>query len=69
MSRISVGDSELVEPLDQGVVMIGHSTGCQDAVRYLARHKEATDAARVLGVILQAPVSSSVLLSAGASLV
>lgn len=48
----------------QGVVIIGHSTGCQDAVRYVARHKEAADAARLLGIILQAPVNFESPLSA-----
>jgi len=42
----------------QGVVIIGHSTGCQDAVRYVARHTKAADAAQLLGIILQAPVTS-----------
>ena len=40
----------------QGAVLIGHSTGCQDAVRYVARHKDDERAAALLGVILQAPV-------------
>ena len=48
----------------QGVVLIGHSTGCQDAVRYVARHRDAADAARLLGVILQAPVGGTALCSA-----
>ena len=43
-------------PVLQGAVLIGSSTGCQDAVRYVHRHKCSADAAAVLGVILQAPV-------------
>ena len=49
-----------------GVVVVGHSTGCQDAVRLALRLREAGDAddaaaaadrAPLLGVVLQAPVS------------
>ncbi len=35
----------------QALVLAGHSTGCQDAVRYTNRQAEPPD-----GVILQAPV-------------
>lgn len=54
----------------QGVVLVGHSTGCQDAVRYCQRYRGASGtaapapaaaadaaAAPLLGVVLQAPVS------------
>ncbi|PSC72892.1 UPF0613 -like [Micractinium conductrix] len=41
----------------QGVVILGHSTGCQDAVRYCQRHRASADAAPLLGAVLQAPVS------------
>lgn len=50
----------------QGIVIVGHSTGCQDAVRYCQRYRgsgdappavAAPDAAPLLGVVLQAPVS------------
>lgn len=47
----------------QGAVIIGHSTGCQDAMRYVSRHKAAAGAAQLLGVILQAPVNSFTLLT------
>jgi pimeloyl-ACP methyl ester carboxylesterase len=40
-----------------GVVMAGQSTGCQDAVRYAARCARDPSGARLLGVVLQAPVS------------
>ncbi|KAF8063709.1 SPAPB24D3.06c [Scenedesmus sp. PABB004] len=36
-------------------VLVGHSTGCQDAVRYVQRHRAHDDA--LAGVVLQAPVS------------
>ena len=45
------------EHSSQGVIVAGHSTGCQDAVRYAQRHKLDADAAPLLGVVLQAPVS------------
>ncbi|GAB4820752.1 hypothetical protein N2152v2_007798 [Parachlorella kessleri] len=41
----------------QGFVIIGHSTGCQDALRYSERYRSDVDAASLLGVVLQAPVS------------
>lgn len=53
----------------EGIVLLGHSTGCQDAVRYAEREmqpqqskeeskgRDANKRARLLGVILQAPVS------------
>ena len=40
----------------QGFVLIGHSTGCQDAVRYAELHGGSQDAAPLLGVVLQAAV-------------
>ena len=40
----------------QGVVIMGHSTGCQSAVRYVQRYAADRSAARLLGVVLQAPV-------------
>ena len=49
-----------------GFVLLGHSTGCQDAVRYIEREKEKESSkeagagehrAPLLGVVLQAPVS------------
>lgn len=40
----------------QGVVIMGHSTGCQSAVRYVQRYGADRSAARLLGVVLQAPV-------------
>eukprot|EP01117_Protostelium_nocturnum_P010941 TRINITY_DN3959_c0_g1_i1.p1 TRINITY_DN3959_c0_g1~~TRINITY_DN3959_c0_g1_i1.p1 ORF type:complete len:277 (-),score=92.55 TRINITY_DN3959_c0_g1_i1:62-892(-) len=36
------------------VVLLGHSTGCQDSVYYMAHGKESK---RIHGVVLQAPVS------------
>ena len=52
----------LAEHLDsQGIVLMGHSTGCQDSVRYAARYaaaaRDGAAAAPLLGVVLQAPVS------------
>ena len=41
----------------QGVVLVGHSTGCQDAVEYARRHRANSTAAPLLGAVLQAPVS------------
>ncbi|EFN58570.1 hypothetical protein CHLNCDRAFT_140723 [Chlorella variabilis] len=41
----------------QGMVIVGHSTGCQDAVRYAQRHRSSSAAAPLRGVVLQAPVS------------
>ena len=35
---------------------MGHSTGCQSAVRYVQRYGDDRAAARLLGVVLQAPV-------------
>ena len=40
----------------QGVVLLGHSTGCQDAVRYVQLHSKAAGAAHLAGVVLQAAV-------------
>ncbi|KAM7260017.1 hypothetical protein ACFE04_015758 [Oxalis oulophora] len=39
----------------EGVVLVGHSTGCQDIVHYM--HTNAACSRAVRGVILQAPVS------------
>jgi pimeloyl-ACP methyl ester carboxylesterase len=47
----------------KGVVLVGHSTGCQDAVMYARNHKTDTSAAPLLGVVLQAPVSDRELFS------
>ena len=51
-------------PPPQDMVLVGHSTGCQDAVRYVQRHGHgaaplppAADAARLVGAVLQGPVS------------
>lgn len=41
----------------KGIVLVGHSTGCQDAVRYVQRFASDRQAAPLLGVVLQAPVS------------
>ncbi|KAK9831837.1 hypothetical protein WJX81_000330 [Elliptochloris bilobata] len=42
----------------QGIVMMGHSTGCQDTVRYVQRNYSMDPSAPpLMGVILQAPVS------------
>ena len=38
----------------QTVVLLGHSTGCQDSVRYM--QKFSTEQASLAGVILQASV-------------
>ncbi len=59
-SETSGMQHEVEAILLQGAVLIGSSTGCQDAVRYVQRHKgTADDAAAVLAVILQAPVHSA----------
>lgn len=39
-----------------GLVLLGHSTGTQDTVRYVQSYANGMDAAKLLGVILQAPV-------------
>ena len=39
----------------QTVVLLGHSTGCQDNVRYMQKYSRETP--NLAGVILQAPVS------------
>ncbi|OBW68532.1 MAG: Uncharacterized protein AUREO_013830 [Aureobasidium pullulans] len=41
----------------QKVVIMGHSTGCQDCLHYFASEDKRGDRAKVDGVILQAPVS------------
>lgn len=43
----------------QGFVIVGHSTGCQDAVRYAQRHRGSPSAPPLLGAVLQAPVSDA----------
>ena len=53
------GDMPAFSVYMQGAVLIGHSTGCQDAVRYVARHKDNQHAAAVIGVVLQAPVRTT----------
>ncbi|KAL0036220.1 hypothetical protein WJX79_008618 [Trebouxia sp. C0005] len=48
------------EHASEAVILLGHSTGCQDAVRYckvVQNQKDAEAAAPLAGVILQAPVS------------
>lgn len=40
-----------------GIVLVGHSTGCQDGVRYAQRFRRGAGAPPLLGVVLQAPVS------------
>lgn len=39
------------------IVILGHSTGCQDAVMYARHHKDKEFAATLSGVVLQGPVS------------
>lgn len=39
-------------------VLMGHSTGCQDVVRFMKLYKDETDIPEIQGTILQAPVSS-----------
>lgn len=41
----------------EGLVLVGHSTGSQDAVRYAKRLRELDVPVPLLGVVLQAPVS------------
>lgn len=44
----------------QGLVLMGHSTGCQDAARYAQRHAGCGGyAAPLLGVVLQGPVRAA----------
>ncbi|KAL3154068.1 hypothetical protein ABBQ32_013610 [Trebouxia sp. C0010 RCD-2024] len=48
------------EYASQAVILIGHSTGCQDAVRYAQRVQgdlKGSDAAPLAGIVLQAAVS------------
>lgn len=46
-------------PAMQAVILIGHSTGCQDAVRYAEIVQgKGSDAAPLAGIVLQAPVST-----------
>ena len=40
----------------QGLIIMGHSTGCQDTVRYATRFGKSGETSPVLGYILQAPV-------------
>lgn len=40
-----------------GVIILGQSTGCQDAVMYATNYKNDISAPPLLGVVLQAPVS------------
>jgi pimeloyl-ACP methyl ester carboxylesterase len=47
----------------KGVIILGHSTGCQDAILFAKNHKSDTTAAPLLGVVLQAPVSDRELFS------
>ncbi|KAK9236940.1 hypothetical protein V1525DRAFT_405455 [Lipomyces kononenkoae] len=39
------------------VVLMGHSTGCQDTIYYLTRHATSLDNSKLTAGILQAPVS------------
>eukprot|EP00752_Nemacystus_decipiens_P012651 g11205.t2 len=48
--------SSSTPPVPATFVLIGHSTGCQDAVFYM-QHGRPDLRAKVLGVVLQAPVS------------
>ena len=45
----------------QTVVLLGHSTGCQDNIRYMQKYSRETP--HLAGVILQAPVSPPSLTS------
>lgn len=45
--------------LRQKIVLMGHSTGCQDAMQYLTRYKPRSSSQEIHGAILQAPVSDS----------
>lgn len=45
--------SSLVSKIDGNIVILGHSTGCQDSLLYI----EASKNPKVKGIILQAPVS------------
>ena len=46
-------------PAMQAVILIGHSTGCQDAVRYAEIVQDkGSDTAPLAGIVLQAPVST-----------
>jgi len=54
--------------MSKGVILCGHSTGCQDACRYLLTSttkdtSSSSSAPPVLGVILQAPVSDREFMS------
>jgi pimeloyl-ACP methyl ester carboxylesterase len=51
------------EHTSQGAIILGHSTGCQDACFYAKTHKLDAVAAPLVGVILQAPVSDREYLS------
>ena len=48
-------DGAKIQPRDD-IVLIGHSTGCQDSVFYM-KHGRPDLRRRVKGVVLQAPVS------------
>lgn len=37
-------------------VLMGHSTGCQDVVRFMKLYKDETNIPEIQGTILQAPV-------------
>lgn len=45
--------TDVVNGLDGSVVLLGHSTGCQDSLLYISSSKSE----KVKGIILQAPVS------------
>lgn len=45
----------------QAVILVGHSTGCQDAVRYAEMvEQKGSDAAPLAGIVLQAPVRKTI---------
>lgn len=56
--RPLAGPSSCCAPV-QGFTIIGHSTGCQDAVRYAQRYRSSAAAPPLQAVVLQAPVSDA----------
>ncbi len=46
----------------QGIVLMGHSTGCQDAVRFVDKFSNQ-EHPLLLGIVLQAPVSQNLVLN------
>ena len=43
----------------EAFVIMGHSTGCQDAVRFVKRYGDCADMPSLKGIILQGPVQSN----------